>query len=53
MIFCVEDDDAVRELMVYTLNASGFDAKGFVTGKEMYQAINSVRPDRDTHKTSH
>ena len=29
MIFCVEDDAGIRELMVYTLNASGFEAVGF------------------------
>ena len=29
MIFCVEDDDAIRGLMIYTLNAAGFAAKGF------------------------
>ena len=45
MIFCVEDDSSVRELMIYTLNASGFDAKGFMTGKEMYQAINAELPE--------
>ena len=45
MIFCVEDDDAVRELMVYTLSASGFEAKGFMDGNELYQAINSGLPE--------
>ena len=29
MIYCVEDDDSIRELMVYTLQASGFEARGF------------------------
>ena len=29
MIYCVEDDNAIRDLMVYTLQASGFEAKGF------------------------
>ena len=29
MICCVEDENAIRELMVYTLKASGFDAVGF------------------------
>ena len=29
MIFCVEDDDSIRDRMVYTLNASGFRAAGF------------------------
>ena len=28
MIYCVEDDSSIRELMVYTLQASGFEACG-------------------------
>ena len=33
MIYCVEDDNGIRNLMLYTLNASGFDAKGFSVGE--------------------
>ena len=29
MIFCVEDDSGIRDLMIYTLHASGFEAEGF------------------------
>ena len=32
MIYCVEDDDSIRELMVYTLQASGFEED--ISGKE-------------------
>lgn len=32
MIFCVEDDDAIRELMMYTLQSAGFEARGFTGG---------------------
>ena len=32
MIFCVEDDDSIRELMVYALTSSGFKATGFADG---------------------
>ena len=28
MIYCVEDDPGIRELIVYTLEHSGFEAKG-------------------------
>ena len=28
MIYCVEDDASIRDLMVYTLNVSGFEAVG-------------------------
>lgn len=31
MIYCVEDDDDIRELMLYTLRTAGFEAQGFLT----------------------
>lgn len=45
MIFCVEDDASVRELMVYTLNASGFETKGFANAADMYAAMTTVQPE--------
>ena len=33
MIYCVEDDKAIRNLMIYTLNAAGFEAAGFSDGE--------------------
>lgn len=44
MIFCVEDDNAVRELMIYALNASGFEAKGFDCGDSLFDALRAERP---------
>ena len=32
MIFCVEDDGNIRELVVYTLESTGFQARGFEDG---------------------
>lgn len=29
MIYCVEDDSSIRELVLYALQNSGFEAKGF------------------------
>ena len=29
MIYCVEDDDNIRELVIYTLETTGLKAKGF------------------------
>ena len=29
MIFCVEDDRNIRELLVYTLSTTGYQAQGF------------------------
>ncbi|MBQ9761452.1 MAG: response regulator transcription factor [Oscillospiraceae bacterium] len=44
MIFCVEDDDSIRELVVYTLRASGFDAEGFGDGASMLEAMQNHLP---------
>ena len=44
MIFCVEDDDAVRGLMLYALNAAGFEARGFSDGKALFDALETKRP---------
>ena len=37
MIFCVEDDRNIRELLVYTLSTTGYQAQGFSSGKELFQ----------------
>lgn len=29
MIYCVEDDSSIRDLLIYTLNSAEFEAKGF------------------------
>ncbi len=39
MIFCVEDDISIRDLMIYALRTSGFEARGFNDGKELFEAI--------------
>ena len=43
MIFCVEDDDSIRELMVYALTSSGFQAAGFADGPSFWQAMEKGR----------
>lgn len=45
MIFCVEDDAGIRDLMIYTLNASGFRAVGFENAKEFYTAMADIVPE--------
>lgn len=45
MIFCVEDDDSIRDLMIYTLNASGFEAVGFSEGKSFLEALQDRKPE--------
>ena len=45
MIYCVEDDSSIRELVVYTLQASGFEAKGMADGKALYTALEDTVPE--------
>ena len=44
MIYCVEDDVSIRELMLYTLRASGFEAEGFEEGEKLFAALTRIRP---------
>lgn len=44
MIFCVEDDQAIRDLMIYTLQTTGFTATGFDGGEALFTALKSQRP---------
>ena len=44
MIYCVEDDDGIRELVVYTLQNTGMDAKGFADGQALFAALKNETP---------
>ena len=44
MIYCVEDDLSIRELMLYTLRASGFEAEGFSDGEKLFAALSRNTP---------
>ena len=39
MIYLVEDDDSIRELVLYTLRHSGFQAQGFSCGKDFFDSM--------------
>lgn len=43
-IFCVEDDPGIRELMVYTLRASGYEAVGFSSAAPLWEALKTSLP---------
>ena len=45
MIFCVEDDSYIRELIVYALISSGFDAQGFNEGESFFAALEQALPE--------
>lgn len=44
MILCVEDDSDIRNLMIYALNSAGYEAKGLVSGAELYEALKAITP---------
>ena len=44
MIYCVEDDTSIRELMLYALRASGFEAEGFCEGQALFAALAHTEP---------
>lgn len=45
MIYCVEDDKSIRDLIVYALGSGGFEAHGMCDGKELFQALSKEIPD--------
>ncbi|MGV3030113.1 winged helix-turn-helix domain-containing protein [Streptococcus suis] len=45
MIYCVEDDDAIRELMIYSLKTAGFEAKGFSEAASFWEGLEEASPD--------
>ena len=44
MIFYVEDDNSIREIVLYTLHSMGFEAQGFADGHSFLQALETQRP---------
>ena len=44
MIYCVEDDRSIRELMLYALRASGFEAEGFSDSTGLFAALDVTSP---------
>ena len=45
MIYLVEDDESIRELVVYTLKSQGFEAKGFEKPSFFWKAMEKEKPD--------
>ena len=45
MIWCVEDDTSIRDIEVYALTSTGFDAVGFPDGTSFWEALNNETPD--------
>ena len=45
MIWCVDDDNTIRDIEVYTLTQTGFEAKGFADGLSMLEALKTEKPE--------
>lgn len=45
MIWCVDDDSTIREIEVYTLEQTGFEARGFGDGISMLEALKREKPE--------
>lgn len=45
MIWCVEDDASIRDIEVYALRSSGFEARGFEDGAEFWEAAQVELPE--------
>ena len=45
MIWCVEDDASIRDIEVYALQSTGFEAKGFEDGTSFWEALRTERPE--------
>ena len=45
MIWCVDDDNTIRDIEVYALTSTGFEAKGFVDGISLLEALKTEKPD--------
>ena len=45
MIYCVEDERNIRELLIYTLETTGFKARGFGNGNELMKTLKEEIPE--------
>ena len=45
LIYCVEDDDNIRELVIYTLQSANYQAEGFENAEKFYKGLNKKKPD--------
>lgn len=45
MIWCVEDDAAIRDIELYALGSTGFEARGFEDGTAFWVALQTEKPD--------
>ena len=44
MIWCVEDDGAIRDIEIYALHSTGLEARGFEDGLAFWEALQKEQP---------
>lgn len=44
-IWCVEDDEGIREIEMYALRNTGFACKGFADSEPLWEALKTEQPD--------
>ncbi len=45
MIWCVEDDESIRDIVLYALNSAGFETKGFEDGLSCWEELRNEKPE--------
>ena len=45
MIYCVEDDASIRDIEVYALQSTGYEAKGFEDGTSFLREVKNQKPE--------
>lgn len=45
MIWCVEDEASIRDIEVYSLQSTGFEARGFEDGTSFWEALQAEQPE--------
>lgn len=45
MIWCVEDDQSIRDIEIYALNSAGFETKGFEDGLSFWEELKNTKPE--------
>lgn len=45
LIYCVEDDNGIRDLILYALKTSGIEARGFADGGSFWKAMKTELPE--------
>lgn len=44
MIYCLEDDEGIRDIEVYTLRSTGYESEGFADSKSFFEAVKNNPP---------